>query len=194
VPETFGKRGKIAQPEPAAARAPAPVASPAAAAGQVTPEFKKFAARLGMVCGLAVVGVLGLFHVQPASRASRIAGLIPQAELPKTAAEGTARSADLVARFPGDPRAHVYRAAKFLNDGDAVAAEQELRTAMAEKNVLGTPLPAQFEQGVHLLFAMALLTQGRRDDAKIEAQPVCGTEVPLYENVLQSLKSAGLCS
>jgi rhomboid protease GluP len=108
--------------------------------------------------------------------------------------DGASRSADLVAKFPGDPRAHFYRAARFINEGDAVAAEQELRTALAEHNVLTTDLRPQFEQGLHMLLALAFLTQGRRDDAKIEAQPACDNDTFEYETVLRSLRDAGICT
>jgi hypothetical protein len=45
-----------------------------------------------------------------------------------------------------------------------------------------------------MMLALALLTQGRRDDANAEAQPVCNADVPELETVLQHLRQAGICT
>jgi hypothetical protein len=196
MPGTFGKRGRISAPASVAVRNPAPIPLPAAAAERPQPEFVRWAKRVGLVCGVGAFYLFRLYllaeHFSP--HTSQTPGLIPQAELPKTVADSAARSDDLVARFPGDPRAHFYRAVKFLHDHDAVAAEQELRTALSEREVLMTAFSPKYAQGLHMMLALALLTQGRRDDANIEAQPVCSADIPEFENTLQTLRKAGICS
>jgi hypothetical protein len=189
----FGKRGTSPAPV-VPARSVAPAAPPAFAEERPKPEFGKAAKQIGGVLAVAAVILfrIYLFTSHFTSGPSQIPGFIPEAELPKTAADGRARSADLVARFPGDPRAHYYRAASFLKEGDPVAAEQELRVALAGHAGLAALSP-EFEPALHGLLALALLRQGRRDDAKIEAQPVCNADIPEYEDALRYLRTAGIC-
>ena len=198
MPATFGKRGRTAGPEPTARRVatttvPLGLSSAGASAG---PEFVKWARRLGVVFGIVGLGAFRLYFLaaqfQPGDH--QIPGLIPQAEIPKTVEDGADHSSDLVTRYPGDPRAHFYRAVKFLHERDAVAAEQELRTALSERQMLTTTFSPKYEQGLHLMLALALLIQGRRDDANLEAQPVCSADIPEFENVLQTLRKAKICA
>jgi hypothetical protein len=194
MPGTFGKRGKSLAP--AAAQSLAPVALPASTAERPAPEFVKWAKRVGAVCGVGALYLLRLYllALHFTSAPVQIPALIPKAEVPKTVAEGAVRSSDLVAKFPDDPRAHFYRAVKFLHDHDAVAAEQQLRTALSEHEMLTKAFSPKYEQGLHMMLALALLTQGRRDDANNEAQPVCNSDVPELETVLQRLRQAGICT
>jgi hypothetical protein len=196
MPATFGKRGRVSEPLRISAPAVLSAAPGAASSAQPNPEFVKWAKRVGAACLVVAVVLLRVYllvsHFLPSTH--QIPGLIPQAELPKTVADGATNSADLVARFPGDPRAHFYRAVKFLHDHDAVAAEQELRTALSERAVLTKAFSPKYEQGLHMMLALALLTQGRRDDANSEAQPVCNADVPELETVLRHLKNAGICN
>lgn len=196
MPGTFGKRGTISGPEPVAARSSAPVALPASTGNRPPPEFVKWAKRVGVICGVGALYLFRLYLLAShfSSATIELPGLIPKAEMPKTVSDGADRSSDLVTRFPGDPRAHFYRAVKFLHNHDAVAAEQELRTALSEHEMLTKAFSPKYTEGLHMMLALALLTQGRRDDANAEAQPVCNADVPELETVLQHLRQAGICT
>ena len=101
--------------------------------------------------------------------------LIPADQMPRTEADGEARSLDLVARFPRDPRAHFLRAAVLLDAGDSPTAEKELWAALADEEVLRRGFSADFWAHVRSLLALTLHKNGDTPRAKIVAQPVCAS-------------------
>jgi hypothetical protein len=56
-----------------------------------------------------------------------------------------------------------------------VAAELELRAALAEEEMMRLTLAPELEMRVRGLLATALALQGEIDRAKIEAKPVCAS-------------------
>ncbi len=75
---------------------------------------------------------------------------------------------------PRDPRVHMFRALKLLDDNDAAAAERELRTALGEEAILRKFFPdRKLEIALRSILVTLLKDQGRLDDAKHEAAPVC---------------------
>ena len=136
------------------------------------PRFVKLAAALslaGLVAfALAFVPVARNFH-------SYVLGalLVPGNELPKSDAELKARSADLVARYPRDPRARLFRAAALLDAHDAVGAERELRAGLSEEEILRTQFSPELEARLRTMLALVLLDEGRSAEARTVAQPIC---------------------
>ena len=79
-----------------------------------TPKGERLAAAIA-VAGLLAAILSGFLAVQHYPHyASQPTVLMPESEVPVSLEEGSPRSADLVARFPQDPRAHFYRAIFFL--------------------------------------------------------------------------------
>ena len=101
------------------------------------------------------------------------AGLAPQAVIPANDA-APAQSADLVTRYPRDPRMHFLHAVALIRAKDSAGAEQALRAGLAEealwrRAITGGDLPER----IHTILALVVLDSGRKDEAKEIAKPAC---------------------
>jgi len=100
--------------------------------------------------------------------------LIPNDQLPKSGEDAKSRSADLVARYPRDPRARFLRASALLEESNPAAAEQELRMGLKEEQILRTKFSPDLESRMRTTLALVLVGRGQTAEAKAIAQPVCG--------------------
>jgi hypothetical protein len=84
---------------------------------------------------------------------------------------GAQRSAELVARYPKDPLAHVIRAVYFVEQQQLGQAEAELRSAiaLAGADAAGGAIRARAQA----ILAAVLMDQGRRAEAKTLAAESC---------------------
>jgi len=110
--------------------------------------------------------------------------LIPRDQLPKSSDEGKSRSADLVARYPRDPRSRLLRAGALIEDRDAAAAERQLRAGLKEEQILKTKFPPDLEARLRTMLAAVLLDKGEAAEAKAVARPVCGDPASLMRETL----------
>jgi Rhomboid family len=101
------------------------------------------------------------------------AAVIPQAQMPKSDDDAKAQAADLVARYPHDPRARLFRAAALLDAKDNFGAERELRAGLAEEDLWRKFFNPDLSIRLHTMLAMVLAETQRPDEAKAVAQPVC---------------------
>ena len=99
--------------------------------------------------------------------------LFPQALMPNSDVEARAQSADLVARYPRDPRARLFRAAALLEAKDNAGAERELRVGLAEEHLWRTMFNPDLFTRMRTMLAMLLFDSQRLDEAKAVAQPAC---------------------
>ena len=128
----------------------------------------------GMTALAGLVGSLvcfGFASAHYASYAADAARFIRVSELSAKASDVAERSADLVARYPGDPRAHFFRALDLVGKKRPGDAEAELRTAisLSSSDVAGGPVRTD-AQGI---LAALLLEDGRTDEAKAMAVEPC---------------------
>lgn len=118
--------------------------------------------------------------------------LIPDSELPRSpprdAEEARARSAELIRKYPHDPRARLERAAALLLSMDVAGAERELRTGLAEEKALTLVNPAVTSM-LQAALARTLAAQSRRDEAIATARPLCESASPFKAQVAK----VGLC-
>lgn len=123
-------------------------------------------------------------------------GLIPEASVPTATADGIARSADLVAHYPKDPRAHLFRGLHFLKINDIADANTQFRAAFEQRGALDAETGGQFETSVRLFYAATLLSQGERPEAADIAGPACaeGGKSQGLSGVLTYLRSAQICA
>ena len=99
---------------------------------------------------------------------AEVAGLIPTREIPLKAADAAARSADLLRRYPDDPRARYFRAIYFYNQDEMDNAEAQLRAGLAAVPRHRTEIPQAFVHQMRLTLALIL----RRDDDLAGAQAI----------------------
>jgi hypothetical protein len=120
------------------------------------------------------------------TRYQRLAGLIPDRELPKSDAEGRARSAKLVTRFPNDPRAHLYRGSALQGARNGAAAEHEFGIAVAQADQFRFFLGANVANVARTMLATAQRANGRLAEAKETVRPLC--QAPAAEAPSEGLK------
>jgi membrane associated rhomboid family serine protease len=151
--------------------------------------------------GAGVVGMVALLAASTAivagyPRYQTLTGLIPESDYPKDQAEGEAHAADLVARYPQDPRAHFYRGAALAKARDYEAAEQELRIAVDEADDLHFYFDPHLPNAMRALLVGVLLEEGRDAAAKAAAQPLCAAppETAPPDSLKQMLVDQHLCA
>ncbi|HXJ00112.1 MAG TPA: rhomboid family intramembrane serine protease [Micropepsaceae bacterium] len=163
------------------------------------PAFERLAGGIAIAGTLAAALSFALIAAHYSDYQSlyvaRGAVLIPQSELPQSEDDGIARSAQLVDRFPHDPRAHLVRAIYFLQHRNPSDAEHQLRLGLAERDVLSRELPPQVEKSLDLVLAVVLVIEHRKAEARTVAEPVCQGELPLeFLPMRHMLKDQGVCA
>jgi len=133
----------------------------------------------GVAAVTALAGLVAFaYPVLPAVRGYPVAvlgaALIPQADLPQTDAAAKAQSAELVERYPRDPRGHLIRARVLLVAQDEAGAERELRAGLAEEKVWRTLFKPDLAAALRTTLAL-VLAKDRVDEARTVARPVCDT-------------------
>jgi len=140
------------------------------------PEAQRLPQLKSVAKGLSAVGailVLACAIIALGNYSKYNIVLIPQAAMPKNAAERQAHAADLLGRYPGDPRSHLFMGEAMENSGDKSGAEREWRSALAITHD-HLPLFSQTLEFVARGALAALLTEENRlDEAKVIALPVC---------------------
>jgi len=120
--------------------------------------------------------------------------VIPQNELPRTAQQYREWGAPLVARYPEDPRSHLYLGSSLEAAGDDAGAERELRLALtkaeAHPAVFG-PEQALISRG---MLARFLARWGHVDEAKTVARRTCmASDNDVLQKFVAMLAAEHLC-
>jgi rhomboid protease GluP len=128
--------------------------------------------------GIVLIGVLSVAaaSLAVASRYhayQKMALLIPPNQLPKTEPDVASRGKDLAARYPRDPRAHMYAGVGYLNSHDYADAEREFRLALQGADEFRMLLGQQPANIARSLLALTLLGEGRNTEARQMALPAC---------------------
>lgn len=158
-------------------------------ADRLRPDFARLAA-VTAVAGLVGSIACATFTVgRYAGYAAEAAQFIPTAEMPATLDAGAARSAELVARYPKDPRSHLVRGAYFAEESQFSQAETELRITLdpTAANPAGRPIRDQAQ----IILAFVLAHQDRFAEAKSMAADACRAK-DRY-GVKRALINAKLC-
>jgi hypothetical protein len=158
-----------------------------------TPRGERFAAAIA-VAGLLAAILSGFFAVQHyPDYASQPALLMPESEVPGSLQEGSPRSADLVDRYPQDPRAHFYRAVFFLKQKDLADAERELRAALTQEQVFEIDDPPGLKSSLNMMLAIVLVYEGRTPEAKAMAGSACDPQERELRELRAMLEEKGVC-
>jgi rhomboid protease GluP len=153
-----------------------------------------------IAAGIAGVGtLLVLASVVAVARTYRTYAvgsmMIPTSLIPKTGQDAERRSADLVQRFPQDPRAHMYYGLTLAARHDYTTAEQELRVGLAQSQQLEWYFGRRLDNTLRAVLAATLSNAGRQPEAKEMARLPCAAppdDLP-NEQVRQSLIAQHLC-
>jgi len=160
------------------------------------PRFPMVAKGLGaitvLVFGLSVVFVKGHYAAHAGEAAFTAADfLVDDAQIPKDSTVARNEVDTWGSGHPRDPRVRFFRALRLLDEGNTVAAEVELRGALGEREILTQAFGnKKLETGIRSVLCELLLVQGKRDEARHEAQPVCKAE---NGSVPEELQKLGVC-
>jgi rhomboid protease GluP len=116
--------------------------------------------------------------------------LFPRDRLPATDEAAKAAAATLIATHPQDPRGHFYHALALIDAKNLSGAEEELRTALGDGELLKLLFKPAFSQRMEMLLSLVLLEQRKTTDARLAAAPVCA----LANTFRDQVAKYGLCS
>lgn len=138
---------------------------------EALPRLRQIAA------AVAVAGVLSLAYpiLSVLSSYQTVAfstQLVPPDQYPKSNADFKVHAAELIARYPRDPRPHLMKASDLLNANDLAGAEREARAGLAEERLWQSILPPQIDHGLRVILALAIAGD-RREEALAAARPAC---------------------
>lgn len=154
------------------------------------PLFGRQALAVGLI-GLAGACVACPFaYAGYAARARQAALLAPASAMPATLKADAKKSADLVARYPEDPRVHLIRGIYFANEREFASAEAELRDAL--KRIGPEPGKRALAARTRVVLAIVMAEQGRAAEGKALVADICGGDDP-FDN-RKSLTKAKLCN
>lgn len=137
----------------------------------VRPNFARVA---GLVALAGFAGSLtssGFAATRYPAYAAEARHFIRLAEMPKDMHAAAQRSAELVARYPKDPLAHITYALDLANKGQLGQAEAELRDAIALAKA--DPAGGAIRIRAQAMLAALLQAQGRHDEATEMAAETC---------------------
>lgn len=119
--------------------------------------------------------------------------LIPAAEIPKDDATMFARSAELLQKYPRDPRARHYAAMSLAKAKDLAGAEAQMRIGLAEEDILRLMLAPTAKPYFQSYLALILHDQNRKDEARQVARDACRSTSPVLASTRERLTRLGLC-
>lgn len=165
--------------------------------GEDRPALGNMAAGIGAVVLIAGIFSFSLFAGTGTSNAAVVAnassGLIPEEELPANIDIGTERARDLLARYPHDPRAHLFRGFAFLrHDHDLADAEEQLRQALAAAQT--AQMTPEFEKTVRVLLALNLAYENRPTEAVAMGAPLCDFASNQLGSMYEMMQEKQICN
>lgn len=94
---------------------------------------------------------------------------------PTTEAEARARAYDIVTAKPRDPRGHFVQGLALIDAKDLPGAEEELRKAVSDPDMLGLLAP-RYENRIRLVLGAVLRDEKKSDAAEVVLAPACAAE------------------
>jgi rhomboid protease GluP len=157
------------------------------------PALAKGLAFLGVSCfGISLFLAEGHYGAYAAEASFSAAGLlVDDSAIPKDATAASDQVEGWGKNHPRDPRVHLFRALHLLEDDKRDAAETELRAALSERQILDRAFgDKKLETTIRTVLCELLVQEGRIDDAKHEARPVCKAD---EGSTPQALARLGVC-
>ena len=119
---------------------------------------------------IAVAGVGALY-----AGYARIGDIAPDSAFASFESNPEVVAAHLMREFPRDPRSHWLRGQQLASQGKYPDAEKELRIALADRDALEVLFKPQLEHSIRSDLARVLMAEKKADEARREAERVCGT-------------------
>lgn len=119
--------------------------------------------------------------------------LVPMAEFPRSDEDGLKRSADLVSRWPDDPRVHYLRALYFLGQRDLADAREHLRTGIALMPAHADDLKPELGYRMQMTLALIVRRQGDLAAARAAAAEACAATETRDWDLRAELEQQRIC-
>ena len=148
-----------------------------------------------LACAAAAAGALALLlaAASPAAAPSGTPGLIPIDDLPTDTAGWTAQAAGLAARYPADPRAHLFKGFALAKARDDADAESEYRLALQSPLLTAPEMPPATATAIRSALVALYLGEQRMSAAKAAAAPLCADPGSVNRRMMTLLRSTNLC-
>jgi rhomboid protease GluP len=156
-------------------------------ADSLRPDFARLAAVAALTALAGSIACCGVAARRYATYAADAAQFIRSSEMPEMLQACAKRSAELLARYPKDPRSHLLQAVSLLEAHRLSDAEEELRTAMAlaPSDAGGRPIRNQAQA----ILAVVLLEQGWHSEAKtLAAGAFHANDQGVIRGILEKMK------
>jgi rhomboid protease GluP len=155
------------------------------------PQRRRTAA---IIVGTSVLLFAGSAGLAVANYPKYNVAIIPKDELPHTAVEYRERGATLVARYPNDPRSHLYLGQALAEAKDYTGAERELRLALTNAETHSDMFGKQQALISRGVLATFLSQQGRQDEARTVVHETClASEDAVMKKLVTLLTAQHLC-
>ncbi len=159
--------------------------------GEDLPRCRWFAGGISVIA--FAVMALGIRGTIANYSAFWVAGsMIPNAALPRTEAEQNDLAPTLLARYPSDPRSHMFMARSLQIRRDKIGAEREYRAAFALIQTHPERFGQPFGDTVRAMLAQAMNDNGQHGAARDVAQALC-TGPSMDTRQIATLKRLKLC-
>ena len=161
---------------------------------QISPPLRGMAASIAAAGTLVTVFSFVLVGGHYGTYAARSAALVPGTELANPS-DLSARAGDLVRQYPHDPFLRMLLALDSFRQHYYQDAEQQLRSGLAEHDMLATQFSPVIELRMQMLLALVLVAEGRHDEARTIAQPICSHSAgdAWMTKVYTALKDVAVC-
>jgi len=143
------------------------------------PGLAKGLAVISAACfagGLVMVGT----HYEAYAREAKFLAadlLVDDSKIPGEIEAAKAQVETWGKNHPRDPRVHLYRALRLLDEDKPDAGEAELRAALGEREILDHAFSnGKIETLIRTVLCDVLVDEGRAEDARREANPACHAE------------------
>jgi rhomboid protease GluP len=118
--------------------------------------------------------------------------LIPQSEIAPTVSGENEQSAELVARYPHDPRGHQYRARQLLEEKNIEGYARELKAVLREGPEYDYILGTDYLTQTRINLASLYRATNRRAEARAVAAPICNNKSTDMHDVMVLAQMARL--
>jgi rhomboid protease GluP len=156
------------------------------------PSYREFAALIGLT-GVFLASTSMIMTAAGFPKYETAVSLIPQQEIPKTTPDALAHAADLAAKYPQDPRAHLLLGVVKLQGRDYFGGEAEARLGLQQVEPLRLLLGPKVALSLRGLLVAALVAEGRKDEAKAAAGDFCQSPADNAPAFRDLLATAHLC-
>jgi rhomboid protease GluP len=137
------------------------------------PPYQRFAECVAMLSAAVFIASFALAADHYPAYVKSLALLIPEKSLPKNDDAVRNQSAELVRRYPHDPRAYIFHADALLMDHNPISARYELEAGLKEADTYRFLYGLRLSNTMRIMLAAIWIDNGAPYEAEKVIGPVC---------------------